>query len=60
MELEERSIEDPFAARCEVCGAELTQLEIETAREGGGPFLCSVHTAEELPGIADDPPGTEL
>ena len=35
-----------------MCGARLTAPEIEAAREAGGPFLCSVHAAEELP--ADD------
>jgi hypothetical protein len=32
-----------------VCGARLTEPEIEAAREAGGPFLCSVHAAELLP-----------
>jgi hypothetical protein len=30
----------------------LTELEIEAAREAGGPFLCSVHAAEQLPADA--------
>jgi hypothetical protein len=52
MELEERSLDDTIARECAVCGASLTTREIEAAREAGGPFLCSVHAAEELP--ADD------
>ena len=52
MELEERSLDDTISRECAVCGASLTTQEIEAAREAGGPFLCSVHAAEELP--ADD------
>lgn len=53
VDLEERSIEDNLERRCTVCGAELTQREIEEARETAGPFLCSVHAAEELPAEAE-------
>jgi hypothetical protein len=49
MELEEHTIEDNFDERCSICGAQLTAAEIEASREAGGPFLCSVHAAEELP-----------
>ena len=62
MPLEEKTLEEPFADRCEVCGAELTRAEIETAREANGPFLCTVHAAEELPAqddTAEDPAGPE-
>ena len=56
MDLEERTLEDTLETTCSVCGAPLTQPEIEAARESGGPFLCSVHAAEELPAdsVADD------
>jgi hypothetical protein len=47
--LDERGVEDDFAKTCEVCGSELTEQEIEEARESGGPFLCAVHADEELP-----------
>jgi hypothetical protein len=57
MPLEEHTLPESFEGRCEVCGAELTQLEIEAAREENGPFLCSVHAAEELPAADDEPPG---
>jgi hypothetical protein len=49
MDLEERTLEDTLEKSCVVCGAQLTKIEIEAAREAGGPFLCSVHAAEELP-----------
>jgi len=49
MDLEEHTLEDSLEQTCTVCGAKLTKLEIDTAREQGGPFLCSVHAAEELP-----------
>jgi hypothetical protein len=52
MDLEERTLEDTLEKTCAVCGAQLTEPEIVAAREAGGPFLCSVHAAEELP--ADD------
>ena len=52
MDLEERTLEDTLEKTCTVCGARLTELEIEAARETGGPFLCSVHAAEQLPGDA--------
>jgi hypothetical protein len=54
MDLEERTLEDTLEKTCTVCGARLTTLEIDAARENGGPFLCSVHAAEELP-AADAP-----
>ena len=54
MDLEERTLEDTLEQTCTMCGARLTALEIEAAREAGGPFLCSVHAAEELP-AAEEP-----
>ena len=49
MDLEERTLEDTLEQTCAVCGARLTRQEILESRESGGPFLCSVHAAEELP-----------
>jgi hypothetical protein len=49
MDLEERTLDDTLARRCEVCGAELTRDEITGSRETGGPFLCTVHALEEAP-----------
>ncbi len=54
MDLEERTLEDNLQRTCEVCGVPLTDLEIHTAREAGGAFLCTVHSAEVLP-AAEDP-----
>lgn len=49
MDLEERTLDDTIARTCSVCGAELTTSEIKDSREVGGPFLCTVHAAEEAP-----------
>jgi hypothetical protein len=49
MDLEEHTLDDSLERTCAVCGARLTELEIEAAREAGGPFLCSVHAAETEP-----------
>jgi hypothetical protein len=49
MDLEERTLEDTLERTCAVCGAKLTKQEILESRESAGPFLCSVHAAEELP-----------
>ena len=48
------AVTDNLEQRCAVCGAPLSEQEVETAREAGGPFLCSLHEAEELPAI-DEP-----
>ena len=56
MDLEERTLEDTLEQSCAVCGGRLTEPEIEAAREAGGPFLCSVHAAEQLPAdVAGEP-----
>ena len=52
MDLEERTLEDTLERSCAACGAQLTTQEILESRETGGPFLCSVHAAEELPAEA--------
>jgi hypothetical protein len=54
MDLEEKSL-DQVGDRCEECGAKLTQGELQTAMETGGPALCSIHAAEDEPGlVAED------
>jgi hypothetical protein len=53
--LEEHSIDEPLEQTCEVCGARLTPEEMSEALEEGGPFLCTVHAAEELP-EEEEPP----
>jgi hypothetical protein len=49
MDLEERTLDDTLVRRCQVCGADLTTAELETSREAGGPFLCTVHAVAEAP-----------
>lgn len=53
MDLEEHSIEHPDD-RCEECGAKLTPAEMEAVMESGRPVLCSIHAAEDEPGLAVD------
>lgn len=48
MDLEEHTLET-VGDHCEECGAELTPEELSAALERGGPALCSVHAAENLP-----------
>jgi len=45
MDLEERTIET-VGEHCEECGAKLTDAELRTAMESGGPALCTVHAVE--------------
>jgi hypothetical protein len=49
MDLEERSLDPPIERNCAECGAKLTSAETQASIEAGGPFLCSVHAAEEVP-----------
>ena len=51
--LEEKTIEE-LPERCEECGARLTPEEMQAAMESGGPALCSIHAAEDEPGLAAD------
>jgi hypothetical protein len=48
MDLEERTLESA-SDRCEECGAELTEAEKAAVLESGGPNLCAIHAAEEVP-----------
>ena len=59
MALEEHTLNEPYEPRCQICGVELTQPEIHIAREANGPFLCSVHAAEELPAEDDEAPESQ-
>lgn len=54
--LEEKSI-DELPDRCEECGAKLTAEEMQAAMESGGPALCSIHAAEDEPGLEADEAG---
>jgi hypothetical protein len=56
MDLEEKSL-DQVGDRCEECGAKLTTAELQTVLESGGPALCSIHAAEDEPGLAADEAG---
>ena len=53
MDLEERTLET-VGERCEECGARLTEAELKTALESGGPSLCTVHAAETTVLVDDD------
>lgn len=53
----EHGVDGP-GERCEECGARLTAAEMmQAVRESGGPNLCSVHAAEDEPGLAADEAG---
>ena len=54
--LEEHTV-DELPERCEECGAKLTPEEIQAAMESGGPALCSIHAAEDEPGLEADEAG---
>jgi hypothetical protein len=49
MDLEENSLDPVIERTCAECGAKLTASEIEAAMDAGGPYLCAVHAAEEVP-----------
>ena len=53
MDLEENTLEHT-GDRCEECGAPLTDAELRTALESGGPALCSVCAAEDEPALQSD------
>lgn len=55
-DLEEHTLDPAIPRRCEECGAQLTDAEIEATVDSGGRPLCSVHAAEEVP-VADEDPG---
>ena len=56
MDLEERTLERT-GDRCEECGAKLTPAELQAVMESGGPALCSIHAAEDEPGLAAEEAG---
>jgi hypothetical protein len=49
VDLEEHSIDPVIERNCAECGARLTEQEIQAALDSDGPFLCTVHAAEEVP-----------
>ncbi|MBV9465091.1 MAG: hypothetical protein JO206_05560 [Solirubrobacterales bacterium] len=56
MDLEEKTL-DQIGDRCEECGAALTPAELQAVIESGGPALCSIHAAEDEPGLAAEEAG---
>lgn len=56
MDLEERSLEPVIEHTCVECGAKLTDAEIKAALDAGGPYLCSIHAAEQVPLADEDEP----
>jgi hypothetical protein len=56
MDLEEHSLDPVIERNCAECGAKLTSAEIQASLDAGGPFLCSVHAAEEVPLEDEDQP----
>jgi hypothetical protein len=57
MDLEERSGVDPVIERtCAECGTKLTEAEIRTSLDTGGPFLCTVHASEQVE-LEEEQPG---
>jgi hypothetical protein len=48
MDLEEHTLETA-GERCEECGAKLTERELQTVIESGGPTLCTIHAQEVVP-----------
>ena len=57
MDLEERTL-PTVGEHCEECGAKLTEAELKTAMESGGPALCTVpaiETATFDPEAFDEP-----
>ena len=49
MDLEEHSLDPVIERNCAECGAKLTSAEIQASIDSGGPFLCTIHAAEEVP-----------
>jgi hypothetical protein len=49
VDLEEHSVDPVIERTCTECGAQLTADEIEAAMDAGGPYLCAIHAAEEVP-----------
>lgn len=59
MDLEENTLDPVIERNCAECGAPLTEEEIRASLEAGGPYLCSVHAAEDASVEDDAAPGDE-
>jgi hypothetical protein len=56
MDLEEQTGVDPVIERtCADCGTKLTEAEIKASLDTGGPFLCTVHAADQVT-LEEEPP----
>jgi hypothetical protein len=49
VDLEEHSLDPVIERKCSECGATLTEGEIKASLETAGPFLCTIHAAEQVP-----------
>jgi hypothetical protein len=49
VDLEEHSVDPVIQRTCAECGVKLTPREIEASLDSDGPFLCTIHAAEEVP-----------
>jgi hypothetical protein len=49
VDLEEHSLDPVIQRNCAECGVKLTEQEIRASLDSDGPFLCSVHAAEQVP-----------
>ena len=48
MDLEEHSLDPVIERNCAECGVRLTKQEIQASLDSDGPFLCTVHAAEQV------------
>jgi hypothetical protein len=53
VDLEPRTIEN-VGETCQECGVRLTDAELKTALETGGPSLCTIHATEAKPSVLGD------
>jgi hypothetical protein len=56
MDLEEHSLDPVIERNCAECGVRLTRQEIEASLDSDGPYLCTVHAAEQVPLEEEDEP----
>jgi hypothetical protein len=56
MDLEEHSLDPVIERNCAECGVTLTRQEIQASLDSDGPYLCTVHAAEQVPLEEEDEP----
>ena len=59
MDLEPSTLESA-EERCQECGAKLTDAELAAVLESGGPNLCAIHAAEQVPLAEEEAPADEI